>query len=367
MVEKNKTKIMMVIRSLTFGWWTEKVCSSLWDNLSSEWYDVSYFLYYKNKQDYNHKWKEICLDKKSKNIISKIFFCVVWAIKLLKTCKDNNIDIMIAFMWSWILTSLLSKMIWNKSKLYITIHRCLQDFPRWIVNTLIFFSKRYADRIVVLTWVEKNNLVEKYNFDSNRIVVIPNYIDYEEIVALSNLPIKDYKDLFNDKRFTFITIGRLEKIKYQELIIQAFNLLNEKYKNIKLVIIWEWKQRDLLKKISNNNTYFLWNQKNIFNYLRKSDCFILTSFSESFSLAIVEAMACGLPIISTKTQWPKDILSNGKYWRLINHNKYDLYKEMEKFLSDEKWKKFYSKKSFEWIEKYQKNNIMKLWNNILNQ
>ena len=101
-------------------------------------------------------------------------------------------------------------------------------------------------------------------------------------------------------------------------MVKTFIKLNEKYKNIQLIILWDWGEKTNLQKIANNNVYFLWNQGNVFKFLNKSDCFLLTSKSESFSIAILEAMACNLPIISTRTQWPSEILEGGKYWILVN-------------------------------------------------
>ena len=59
-------------------------------------------------------------------------------------------------------------------------------------------------------------------------------------------------------------------------------------------------------------------KSNPYNYLKQADLFISTSEIEGFSLVVAEAIVLGLPIISTSTDGPKEILENGKYGMLIN-------------------------------------------------
>jgi len=367
MTKISRKKFLMVIRSLKFWSWTENACVRLWEQLIEQWYDVSYFSFYKDDCIYKHKWQEYCLLRKSKFLFMKVWYSIIWAIKLLKFCKCHNVDFVIAYMWSGILTSLLSKIFWNKSKVCIYLHRCMGDFPKWITRLLIYFSKRYSKKIIVLTEYEKNYLLKKFNLDKDFVSVIPNFIDLEHISTLCLEPIYGNNNYFFDNKFIFITIGRLEKIKNQELMINAFKKLNEKYPNISLIILWDWKDKQNLKNIANENVYFLWNQENVFQFLSQSDCFLLTSESESFSIAILEAMACNLPIISTKTQWPCEILENGKYWILVCHDEKSLYDAMEKILTNKKLREYYKHQSKERVKRYQKNEIIKQWEKIFNE
>lgn len=358
----------MIIRSLKFWWWTEKACVNLWNLLNEqEWYDVSYFSFYKDKHTYRHTWTEFCLEKKSNSIFIKCIYCIIWAIKVLKICKNNNINIIISYMGSGILTAILSKIYGNKPKNYIYLHRCLNDFPKWISYLFAFFSKKYSNKIIVLTEYEKHNLIKNFHIDWNKIFIIPNFINIEDIHILQSEPLNNYENLFKNNKFTFITAGRLEKIKNQQLMVKTFRKLNNNYSNTQLLILWNWEEKWNLQKIANDNIIFLWNQENVFKFLNKSDCFILTSKSESFSIAILDAMVCKLPIISTETQWPKEILQDWKYWIIVDHNEKELYNTMEKILTDEDLRNFYKKQSETRIKDYQKNEIIKLRKNILNK
>ena len=58
--------------------------------------------------------------------------------------------------------------------------------------------------------------------------------------------------------------------------------------------------------------------KNPFPYLSRADAFVVSSIYEGLSMVIVEALACGCPVVSTDCpNGPAEILENGKYGKLV--------------------------------------------------
>jgi glycosyltransferase involved in cell wall biosynthesis len=116
----------------------------------------------------------------------------------------------------------------------------------------------------------------------------------------------------NDNFFKIITVGRISPIKDYETLINAVELLSAEIKNLRVEIIGgpgtdeQKKYFEKLKtKVENKKLQdvilFIGSVPNneIINYLRESDLFINTSQTGSLDKAILEAMACGLPIISS--------------------------------------------------------------------
>jgi len=154
--------------------------------------------------------------------------------------------------------------------------------------------KRAKAVIAVTTSLKQTAL----NTNPNQLIdVIPNGID-------TNIfsPAVDYKG--NDNKFRLITVSRLIERKGIQYVLNALSEINDE--SIHLTIIgegnFEDELRDICEKHGLNNvvTFMGFRRRDtIPAYFSKSDVFILPSLAEAFGNVIGEAMACGLPIIST--------------------------------------------------------------------
>ena len=104
------------------------------------------------------------------------------------------------------------------------------------------------------------------------------------------------------------------------------------------MIIGEGEDETRLKKLSiklgiEKRIYFLGYQKNVFNYLARSECFILTSLWEDPGFVLVEAALAGIPIISSECpNGPKEIIQNNGFL-FKNNDLDDLLLKFKDFLS----------------------------------
>jgi glycosyltransferase involved in cell wall biosynthesis len=67
-----------------------------------------------------------------------------------------------------------------------------------------------------------------------------------------------------------------------------------------------------------NSVHFTGNVQNVYEYLQASDIFVFPTENEAFGISLIEAMACGLPVISTFVGGIKDILQNRQNGIVIN-------------------------------------------------
>ncbi|WP_417328169.1 glycosyltransferase [Halarcobacter sp.] len=126
------------------------------------------------------------------------------------------------------------------------------------------------------------------------------------------------KDFENKKSndFIFLHIASLDKNKNQELLIRSFEKIAKLNNNVYLNIAGDGHIRNylenLVKKLNiENQVNFLGqiSEKKVRDEMMKSDCFVLSSNFETFGVVLIEALACGLPLLATKCGGPEDIVT----------------------------------------------------------
>lgn len=377
---KNK-KIASLFASLKIWWWVEKVQANLSIWLADLWYDFYHILCEDLWPKNDYKWKIISLN--SPFILwfwpKKILSLFKNAYNVVKICKKEKIEVLI---WQWdyfFMISGLVKLLWFKWKNIAVIHTTIWIWPKYL-NLLLRLLLSFHNKIVLISKEEYNTFLNEYNFKKEKLELIYNSIDILRINELKN---EKVDEIVFDK-FTFINIGRLTLQKGQDKLLKAFDLFNQKYHNSQLIILWDWelKQNYLdfkssLKSWKNIN--FLWNKENVYKYLAKSNCFVLSSNFEGFWLVLLDSMACSLPIISTNCpSWPSEILNlkNNNILELeitenaillpYNYNTEEfLFEAMEKIFLDENLKITLSKNNLERVKNFDMITIMNKWKNLI--
>src|SRR5699024_1692708 len=121
-------------------------------------------------------------------------------------------------------------------------------------------------------------------------------------------------ELFSEKDFLIMNMGRLVEEKGQWHLIRAMKYVTQEIKNAKLIIMGVGELESYLKVLVEqlnlvNNVKFLGFKRNPFKYIKNSDLFVMSSISEGFGNVLIEAMACNVPVISTDCRYgPREIL-----------------------------------------------------------
>lgn len=121
---------------------------------------------------------------------------------------------------------------------------------------------------------------------------------------------------------TVIFVGRLAKVKRLDLLIRAFAIL-KKFIPANLLIIGDGPEAGGVVRLAESlslgeSCKFIGHQDNPLPWIRQSDLLVLCSDAEGFGLVLIEAMACGIQVLSTNCpDGPAELLANGKYGRLV--------------------------------------------------
>lgn len=206
-------------------------------------------------------------------------------------------------------------------------------FPKHHVWWRITFRAIYsfADHVIAISHVVADKIVELGEVPRKKVRVIYNPVQTLPMLGGVNLP----KEA---RKFVFITVCRLVPVKNIKMLLRSFQQLAIQVGPGKVVlhIVGEGPEgAELMRACEelnlNDSVRFLGFQKDVSFFLRNSDAFVLPSFSEGFSIAMVEAMQCGLPSIVTKVGGPAEIIEEPKTGFLIDPHS-------EKKLTEAMWK-----------------------------
>ncbi len=162
----------------------------------------------------------------------------------------------------------------------------------------------YADKIISLTEEHKKFIVDSFPETNSKIEVIQNF----SRLGSKRHIISDHKPI------RYLAFGRFVHKKGFDLLIQAFAKLLSYQNNITLNIVGDGDQKNLLSSLIQKHhceekIHLLPWANNITELLDQHDVFVLPSRLEPFGIAVLEAMARGKLIISTKSEGPRQFLN----------------------------------------------------------
>ena len=177
-------------------------------------------------------------------------------------------------------------------------------------------------KVLVVSNYLRRNIEDKFGIEAT---VVPNIVDLSAFSA----EIKP-KDM---SQFNFISVGRLDKNKRMDLLIIAFHQAFKDDPKINLFIVGDGPERKHLEQLIQNyklsDRVHLMGQQDRVTIAKKMEechCFVLASSSETFGVVLIEAMAMGLPIITTQSGGPDELITP--------HNGILIEKDSVKALSD---------------------------------
>lgn len=184
------------------------------------------------------------------------------------------------------------------------------------------FSKFLVTKYTVQTNTAKKELMIKLRAPENKFVVIPNGINLAEYDLEINIPAKKKTLLLDPDNIIIVCVGKLRDGKGHEYLLEAFESTYKQNSKITLLIAGGGEREVLLRNqistyASKNNIHFLGDRTDVREILKVSDIFVLPTLGEGMSNAIMEAMASGLPIVTTDISTNKDIIENKKTGILV--------------------------------------------------
>lgn len=184
-------------------------------------------------------------------------------------------------------------------------------------NMLRRLISPFVDCFVPVSLDLKDWLIDQVRLPKRKVKLIRNGIDTEAFNSSKNAQ----NDFIN-----FIHVARLDKVKDQANLLTAFSLMVQDTRlsaeQVKLTIVGDGTENQNLKEMALKlgiDTYvnFAGTQTNIPDWLSQADVFVLSSIAEGIPMTVLEAMAAGLPVISTDVGGLAELVENNKTGLLV--------------------------------------------------
>ena len=169
-------------------------------------------------------------------------------------------------------------------------------------KTAVTFSINNSDVVTSVSKSLKEDTLHLFDI-KKEIYVVPNFIDIPKKI---NPFTECQRDLMAEPHERIIThVSNLRPVKRVKDVIEVFDRIQQKIP-AKLIMVGEGPEREACENLCRekgieDKVLFVGNSNEVDKILCFSDLFILPSEKESFGLAALEAMACGVPVISSNT------------------------------------------------------------------
>lgn len=353
--------ILFLITDLTGHGGTERTTSLLANLLVDKGYKVSICsLFKENKSNAYDIHKTIRITyltadiyKADLNPFNRFRLWVKAYSKLFSYCKNQNHGIIIGQGF------LPNVLLWAVGKANRSI--ACEHYKYTIYNKQIRRLRNYIYKSFKVVVTLTNNDAEKFIRQGVRATVIPNMIPFH--------PRK--KSEYHANRI--ISVGRLHPQKGYDLLLPALKPVFSKYPNWHIDIYGDGPDRFLLENLCKDlklqsHVFFKGFCSNIQQEYLKSSFYVMSSRFEGFPMTLLEALACGLPVISFNCpEGPADLLKDEAGY-LVEPEDIDRMSEaVIHLIEDEKLREMYAENGLAAVWKYTPEEIYKKWQQLFDQ
>lgn len=181
------------------------------------------------------------------------------------------------------------------------------------------------------------SLATNYKIEKNKFFTVQNIFIPNLVIKRSNDTAPNEIVSLQKNNRLIGTVARLSYEKGIDRLITAFKKINDEFKDTKLIIVGQGPEKNNLLNLTKelnleSSIIFLGYLENPYPVMKNLDIFVLPSRYEGQGIAILEALALNIPIVSTKIPGPVDILSNTNH-HLAQSSEEGIYKGIKKLLT----------------------------------
>jgi len=310
-LNEKKVKILHVTSSLKVGG-AETVLCDLIEGLDNNQFEhhVVYFHYGPKVEQLREAGVPLYHIKGAVGLYDPLFF--VRLFRIIKWLRPDCIHSLLcaANVSSRVIARLLSVP-------HISVYHNNIDQDGMLKNMLDRLTRQYSDKLVAVSRQVAHSMWAATLHKAHNLTIIPNGIDAQRIQMLAQARAVSRKSLnLPDNAFVFGSVGRFCPVKNYPLLLESFARVSRNLPQAHLVLVGMGPdEQELQDKARQLNiaikTRFVIGQP-AYGYYPLFDCFVQSSDKEGVSMALLEAMSCGIPCIATGENLKHSVLAHGQ-------------------------------------------------------
>ena len=257
--------------------------------------------------------------------------------RLLKILREWKPDIVHSHM---VHANLLARVvrIFCKIPVLISTAHSIDEGGRWRE-----VAYRLTDPLADLTTNVSRAAVERYirvgAAPKNKIRFMPNGIDTAKFKPNKAAGQRLRNELGVDNYFVWLAVGRFEEAKDYPNMLRAFSMIVSKKSDVVLLLVGQGSLMEEVKKLASelkleDKVRFLGVRRDVPDLMNAADAYVMSSAWEGMPMVLLEAGACGLPVVATDVGGNSEVVLNGKTGFIVPpRNPEALAKAMEKMMA----------------------------------
>ena len=289
---------------------------------------------------------------KEKNGFKRKVNQLKWMFRVLDEIKPDIIHTNLDYYFSWI---------------YALVRR------KRIITT--FHSQSYRIRLSLFRLLNAGSLISSilltesnaqefsacFHADLNKIYVLPNFVDTNTFA----FPNRKYQ---GSSEIHFVFVARFCSVKNHHMLIRAFYELLQEYPDCRLTLVGSGELLETEKTYAGSlgivdSIDFMGEVPDPVKILRSVEVAVISSRSEAFPLALIEAMAAGLPVIVTDVGGMRDVV-DGNGIKVRDNDYHEFAKAMKQLVQNPQLRQQYGVKSVELARKYDRRKVIEDYKRI---
>jgi glycosyltransferase involved in cell wall biosynthesis len=238
--------------------------------------------------------------------------------RLANLLRQQRVDVVHAHQYTPFFYALTARLLYRRPSILFMEHgRSFPDYPRpkrMVVNRLLLERR---DRVVGVGQAVRQALIRNEGLPAKKVAVIYNGIDLSAFANGFHDPQAVRREMgVGDPDLVILQVARLDPLKDHATAIHTLEHVVRRCGDVRLVLVGEGPelgkvQQLIAERNLSANVRFLGLRKDVGRLLSAADLFLLTSVSEGIPLAVIEAMAAGLPVVATQVGGTGEVVLDG--------------------------------------------------------